>query len=118
MATTSNKAPKAKMSNSPYGIGSDSNQRFRGDVDDQNLETAINADPEAFGGAENNNRSKKNSKENSGRGNKSIVNKIYEKDDTGEKTAAEGENDEGFAVHENIQTGEDMNSPGRNGFNP
>ena len=51
--------PKSKMSNSEYGIGSDSNQRLRGDVDDQALETAINADPEAFGAQDNNNRSKK-----------------------------------------------------------
>lgn len=39
-------------------------------------------------------------------------------DDTGEKTAAEGENDEVFAVHENVQTGDEMNSPRRNGFDP
>ena len=91
MATISNKAPKSKMSNGAYGIGSDSNQRFRGDIDDQNLESAINADPDAFAGNENNIRSKKA---------KSLSNKMY--DDTGEKTAAEGENDEAFAVHENV----------------
>jgi len=43
---------------------------------------------------------------------------MYEKDDTGDKTAAEGENDEGFAVHENIQTGDEMNSPRRNNQDP
>lgn len=68
-------------------------------MDDQNLETAINADPEAFGVVDNN-RSKKG--KNGTRGKQSIVNKMYDKDDPGEKTGAEGENDEGFAVHENV----------------
>ena len=93
------------MNNNSYGIGSDSNQRFRGDLDDQNLESAINADPEAFGTADGINRFK-NTKDSSNnirpRGLKSNVNKMYEKDDTGEKTVAEGENDEGFEVHENV----------------
>ena len=93
------------MTNNSYGIGSDSNQRFRGDVDDQNLESAINADPEAFGTMDGISRfqsTKDSSKNLKTRSTKSNVNKMYEKDDTGEKTLPEGENDEGFEVHENV----------------